>query len=196
MNILKITNFTTKLIKKMKQQLKKTKKAILTLLFLFISILAFAQDENKDDITENGQGNWSTFETKVGSDLTASKSYYHVYLEINGITIIVDYLLNTGPGKYKVIEVKASKITSLDDGIYNLRNRCTNNQKILYDLLTSNTVTATVKVPKKSQANTANEIAISGNITLEKGVVFYVNSPKAQYLTFKKCDLCPNYKKP
>lgn len=124
---------------------------------------------------------WRTFEVNVGKGLMQATSYYQVYLNVNGTTIIADYLLKTATG-YKVIDAKASKTVNLADPNYNIMNRCTANQKIVYPTINTGALSnITVKTARNSQAGTN---PLPASITLDKGVSFYVNSPAGQYVTF------------
>lgn len=174
--------------------MKKSVKYFLTILTIVISNQIFAQDigDNQDDIADVGKDYWNTFEKNVGKSLTQSNTFYHVTLDVGGTTIIADYLLfNKTTNSYKIIEVKASKVVDLDNGVYNLRNRCTINQKNVFDQLKTGSITAKVKLGKSSQDLSIPLAAI--NISIEKGVLFYVNSPKGQYIKAKDCDNCTNY---
>ena len=177
--------------------MKKSVKYFLTILTIMISIQIFAQDigDNQEDITDVGRDFWNTFEKNVGESLTQNNTFYHVTLEIGGTIIVADYLLfNKATNLSKIIEVKASKIVDLDNGVYNLRNRCTANQKIIFDILKIGVTTAKIKVSKSPQdGNIKAALEPSIPIKLEKGVIFYVTSPKGQKVTFKQCDNCVNY---
>lgn len=181
----------------MKKQLKNAISIVTFLLCLLNLNHSFAQSvntntvegasdiENKDDILENGIKPWRTFELNIGNSLNASNTYYQVYLEINGTTIIADYLLRTGTGAtatYKVIDAKASKLVDLVT-LTSLSGKCTTNQKVVYPLINANIITSKVKTSRNNLSG-LSPIAANSIITLQKGVDFYVTNPKAQYVTF------------
>ncbi len=179
--------------------MKKNLKHFLSTLLLLVSLFGIAQfsyaqapasttpqgagdADNSTEITDVGTiKEWRTFEINVGKSLTQSTSYYQVYLDVNGTTIIADYLLKTATG-YKVIDAKASKTVNLAATTYNIMNRCTANQKIAYPTINAGSV-SNVKVitARNSQAGTN---PLPATITLDKGVTFYVNNPAGQYVTF------------
>lgn len=182
----------------MKKQIKNSVKPLIMLICLLSFSFSFAQSvnvntiegandiDNKDDILENGIKPWRTFELNVGSSLSASNSYYQVYLDVNGTTIIADYLVKTGTGvsaTYKVIDAKASKLVDLTT-LASLSGKCTTNQKTVYALINAGVITAKVKTNRNNLSG-LNQIATNEVITLQKGVDFYVTNPKAQYITFK-----------
>lgn len=175
--------------------MKKTLKISLFVTILFTLTSLFSQNGNEQDINDVGSGNWRTFETNIGNKFSKSNSYKSVYLDVGGTTIIVDYLVTLPSGAYKVVEVKASRVSDLGSSTYNLRNRCTRNQKTVFDNLIGKSLKARVKSPRDSQ-NGQN--TISGNIVLEKGIDFYVTNPKGQYSKSKKRSTSTSgtYKKP
>ena len=117
-------------------------------------------------------------------------TYPQVYLEltINGkaITIIPDYLVKMTNGKYKVIDAKASSITDLSvSGTPDLTNKLTSNQKIAYPAINAGSLSAKVKTARDA-IGTGAGLTAEQPINLEIGVDFYVNTPKAQYITSTK----------
>jgi hypothetical protein len=178
----------------MKKNLKHLLSTLLLLFTFSIAQITFAQapsatapqgagdTDNSADITDVGTiKDWRTFEINVGNSLTKTTAYYQVYLDVNGTTIIADYLVKTATG-YKLIDAKASKTVNLADPAYNIMNRCTANQKIVYPTINAGPVSA-VSV-KTARNNLAGTTPLPATITLDKGVTFYVNNPAGQYATF------------
>jgi hypothetical protein len=179
--------------------MKKNLKHMLSRLVLLVSLFAAVQftyaqapvsttpqgtgdADNAADITDVGNiKDWRTFEINVGKSLTQATAYYQVYLDVNGTTIIADYLVKTATG-YKVIDAKASKTVKLYDPAYNIMNRCTANQKVAYPTINAGAVAnVTVKTARNSLAGTN---PLPATITLDKGVSFYVNNIEGQYVNF------------
>lgn len=118
----------------------------------------------------------------------APASIPQVYLDVivNGstITIVPDYLVLQN-GKYKVVDAKASSLTDLSKmGTPDLTSRLTANQKIAYPAINAGSIIAKVKSSRTNLSGTTT-LAVS-TITLDIGVDFYVNVPKAQYTSATK----------
>jgi hypothetical protein len=180
-------------------------KVITILLFILVTNLCNAQvtdalltaemnNGNNPEISEITADNWRAFEKKVGSLLTTGTVYAQVYLElvINGVTltIVPDYLVLQSNGKYKVIDAKASAMYDLSSsGTPNLTSKCTSNQQKAYPAINLSSITAKVKTAREPIKGTGTLQPYSTSsklITLEIGVDFYVNTPKAQYSTATK----------
>lgn len=164
-------------------KMKRLLNFVLVVTILLTSISTFSQNGNEQDIKDVGLGNWNTFERNVGKELSQTNSYKNVYLDVGGTTIIADYLLELTDGSFKVVEAKASRVTNLGSSTYNLRNRCTKNQKIVFDNLINKSLKARVKTTRENQSETKT---IPVQIVLAKGIDFYVTNPKGQYSTSKK----------
>ena len=183
----------------MKKTLKKINKFLFALVMLlsisFVNaqvsdaiLTAEVNNGNNNEASEIGTANWKTFENNVAKLLPASTTYPQVYLDVtvNGstITIVPDYLVLQN-GKYKVVDAKASSLIDLSKmGTPDLTSRLTANQKIAYPAINAGSIIAKVKSSRTNLSGTTT-LAVS-TITLDIGVDFYVNVPKAQYTSATK----------
>jgi membrane-bound lytic murein transglycosylase B len=185
------------------KQMKKTILQLVKVLLLFFTFTLSNQIKAQTTATENSEeqglsgvtdGNWRTFEGKVGTFLGtqgiayATQVYLDVYLNNSATVtkrIIADVVIKNGT-KYQIGDAKASALKNLDT-ISNLISVCTVNQKAIYPCINLETGYGTItKVIVKGGAGLANiQLAVDAPITLytaaKTGVLFYVTQPAGAY---------------
>jgi hypothetical protein len=149
--------------------------------------------ENVMDINDAGVTNWKTFEDKIFNIVKSSNpsAAQQVSLDVthSGGTVTrirPDVLAKVGT-KYKVIDVKTSKVKDLG-ALPDLSVFCTSNQKIVYPLINkiatgNSTIT---KVVVKGTQGGALGLSDGTTIALEDGVDFYVNTPANNFGSYVK----------